>query len=474
MITYISINGFKTFRNFEMFFSPFTVIAGTNASGKSNLFDAMSLLSDLATDNSIQKVLASQRGNLDELFTLFDNGQRSEEMTFVVEMLVNPVVVDEWGQTANLSITRLRYELSLRKIGLEEVAIIHEALLPVRKKNDVWADYLPDSTDTFWRPIQKGVRKKPFMSVSAVENGKYQVDIFDNNKDYLIKTPSKGLSIKKPNVLIIGSSSKTIISRFDNVDNPHLLAARQEMMSWRFLHLNPTDLRLPSIKSDMSFDLDASGRNMASTLVRLKKEDPYNLNIISRLIRKFIPDYVGIDVREEADGSRYIVYVEDRKHRDYSSRVLSEGTLRILALCILAVDSHHSGLLCFEEPENGVHPSRLAVMAELMQQLSSDFQNTELKLRQVIVNTHSPRFVEEVFKLKNVLSLVVLARRVASVINEGPIKTMLQTTRMTPVVSDGKHVFPLCDQPSVSELSLNRQDMQRYLNRMSIDDLLDK
>lgn len=95
-------------------------------------------------------------------------------------------------------------------------------------------------------------------------------------------------------------------------------------------------------------------------------------------------------------------------------------------------------------------------------------------LRQVIVNTHSPRFVEEVFKLKNVLSLVVLARRVASVINEGPMKTMLQTTRMTPVVSDGKHVFPLSDQPSVSELSLNRQDMLRYLNRMSLDDLLDK
>ncbi|MEW5818300.1 MAG: AAA family ATPase, partial [Spirochaetota bacterium] len=39
MITHIKINGFKSFQNFEMSFTPLTVIAGVNASGKSNLFD---------------------------------------------------------------------------------------------------------------------------------------------------------------------------------------------------------------------------------------------------------------------------------------------------------------------------------------------------------------------------------------------------------------------------------------------------
>lgn len=42
MITYIKIKKFKSFHNFEMEFRPFTVIAGANASGKSNLFDALS------------------------------------------------------------------------------------------------------------------------------------------------------------------------------------------------------------------------------------------------------------------------------------------------------------------------------------------------------------------------------------------------------------------------------------------------
>ena len=94
MITYIKIDGFKTFKNFEMYFSPFTVIVGVNAAGKSNLFDALALLSELASGNSIQKVLSSQRGELRELFTLFDNGKRAKEMSFVVEMLVNQRKVD--------------------------------------------------------------------------------------------------------------------------------------------------------------------------------------------------------------------------------------------------------------------------------------------------------------------------------------------------------------------------------------------
>ena len=48
MLTYVKISGFKSFHDFEMEFTPFTVIAGANASGKSNLFDALSLLSRLA------------------------------------------------------------------------------------------------------------------------------------------------------------------------------------------------------------------------------------------------------------------------------------------------------------------------------------------------------------------------------------------------------------------------------------------
>lgn len=457
MITYIKIDGFKTFKNFEMYFSPFTVIAGVNAAGKSNLFDALALLSELASGNSIQKVLSSQRGELRELFTLFDNGKRAKEMSFVVEMLVNPTVTDEWNQSEKVSVTRLRYEVALRHVGVDNVEIIRESLSPIRKKDDKWASYLPNKTDSHWRPAMKRTRQKPFLSFNFDES--VTVSIYDNDEGKIDNMTTSG-------------SNLTFISRFSKCDTPHLLAARMEMMSWRFLHLNPDDLRTPSFKSESMFDLDSTGKNLAATLNRLKKEDEYNLVVISQLIRKFIPDYIAINVKEELDGSRYVLYVKDRRHEEFTSRVLSEGTLRIIALCVLAVDNHHSGLLCFEEPENGIHPMRLEVMANLMEQLSSDFMNTELKLRQVIVNTHSPRFVEEVFKLRNQLCTVVLTRRVTSIINESEEKKMLQSTRMTPIVSDGEFVYPLASQYPAPDLKLTRQEMMRYLNKTTLTDIL--
>lgn len=60
MITRIKITGFKSFHNFEMIFTPLTVVAGVNASGKSNLFDALHLLSRLA-ETDLKTAFSEQR-----------------------------------------------------------------------------------------------------------------------------------------------------------------------------------------------------------------------------------------------------------------------------------------------------------------------------------------------------------------------------------------------------------------------------
>jgi hypothetical protein len=45
-------------------------------------------------------------------------------------------------------------------------------------------------------------------------------------------------------------------------------------------------------------------------------------------------------------------------------------------------DRQHTGLLCFEEPENGIHPFRIEAMARLLKELTVDFKDTEMPLRQ--------------------------------------------------------------------------------------------
>ncbi len=94
MITYIKVTGFKSFHEMEMEFSPFTLIAGVNASGKSNLFDALQLLGRLAVTDNIRSAFSEQRGEFLELFTQYGVNEYAKEMSFALEMLVPRTVKD--------------------------------------------------------------------------------------------------------------------------------------------------------------------------------------------------------------------------------------------------------------------------------------------------------------------------------------------------------------------------------------------
>lgn len=99
MITKIEISGFKSFSGFSLEFTPFTLIAGTNASGKSNLFDALKLLSNLAfSDLRTAFSFPEQRGSIDELFSLYSKEKTISTMSFAVELLVNRKIQDNWGE----------------------------------------------------------------------------------------------------------------------------------------------------------------------------------------------------------------------------------------------------------------------------------------------------------------------------------------------------------------------------------------
>ena len=102
MITKLEISGFKSFRDFSIDFSPFTVIAGKNASGKSNLFDALELLSRCA-DYDLRTAFPERRGTIAEQFTLLDNDAHSDRMSFAVELLLERTVKDNWGRIADLN-----------------------------------------------------------------------------------------------------------------------------------------------------------------------------------------------------------------------------------------------------------------------------------------------------------------------------------------------------------------------------------
>lgn len=453
MITKIKINGFKSFHNFEMTFTPFTIIAGTNASGKSNLFDALELLSKLAEFDNIKKALQSQRGDFLELFSMYDKGIYADLMEFEVEMLVNQKVKDAWGNEATLKYTRLQYQLKLKRFisssGLDDIVVIHEKLINLKKDNeDKWIKIIPKDKIELWRPKVEGNRGgKPYLD-TIKKNGIDTVVIHQDG--------SKGTFRQIP----IVNANRTVLSSIDNVDFKHVLAAKEEMKSWKFLQLNPDDLREPTSKSNGEDEITSSGKNLAATLYRISLNNDFALKEISRKLNKFLPQFIDVKVFDDKENRQFIIKLIDVDKKEYTSRVLSEGTLRILTLCILEYDDHFGSLLCFEEPENGIHPARISTMLDLLADLSTDFLDNDLPLKQVIVNTHSSVLVGNFWtnysddKNKSLWFSKMVTK--IDFIDKNKIK--FETTKLSPV--DKNFIAELFPDRKVSIL-----DVQAYLDK---------
>lgn len=456
MITKIKINGFKSFHNFEMTFTPFTVIAGTNASGKSNLFDALILLSKLAETDNIKRALSEQRGEFLELFTMYDLNRHSEMMEFEVEMLVNKKVKDAWGNEAILKYTRLRYHIKLKrfinKSGLDDVELIYESLVNLKKnKDDEWVQYIPKSYIENWIPKVEGNRGKPYLDTIKVND----IDTVSIHQD-----GSKGGSIRH---IPLVNANRTVLSSIDTVDFKHILAAKEEMRSWKFLQLNPDDLREPTSKNNGEDEISQTGKNLAAALFRISQNNIFAIGEISRKLNQFLPNFIEVKIVDDKENRQYIIKLIDVDKKEYTSRVLSEGTLRILTLCILEYDDEFSGLLCFEEPENGINPQRVSTMLDLLTDLSSDFSDDQAPLRQVIVNTHSPVLVGNLMKnYKNdELKILWFSQMRISIINVDTKKYKIETTKIV-----------LSEKTELATLFKDRvtfSDIQDYLNMGKFD-----
>ena len=456
MITYLKINGFKSFHNFEMEFTPFTVIAGANASGKSNLFDALTLLSRLAETDNLKRAFSEQRGEFIELFTQYNDDKYASEMEFIVEMLVNKNIKDAWGNESKLKYTRLRYELSIKRVtnssGIQDLIVSKENLLKLNHQEDNWViGMIPKKSLEYWRPkVGTGKRGIPYIET-----------VNENNLD-IIQVPQDGTTGNKRR-FPLSNATRTVLSSFDTVDFPHVLAAKEEMKSWKFLQLNPEDLRQATSKNNGEDIISVSGKNLAAALYRIKQKDKYSLKEISRKLNTFLPNFIEVDVVDDNENKQYLIKLKDVDKKEFSSRVLSEGTLRILALCILEFDEKHSGLLCFEEPENGIHPFRIKTMTELLKDLSVDFNEIDVPLRQVIVNTHSPVLVGnmEIWKDDKNVSIWYAQMR-TSISNSYDDRLKINSTKISPVLKDN----------SMQQLKMIFSEQDRKLTLAIVNDYL--
>ena len=385
MLTRIEIDGFKSFENFSVDLAPFVAILGTNAAGKSNLFDAIQLLSNLA-GQGVSEAIKGLRGEPMELFRRTASG-RSKRMRFAVEVLLDPNLRDPWGSPVDVSHTRLRYEVELewREVGLgiPRVQVAYERAVAISRSDDRW-EPAKKATKAFRNRHLKYGRTKTLLTTEQQE-GNLNFKIHHDGKQGRVRPAS--------------AAEATVLSSITNAEFPHLFALREEQRSWRLLQLDPALLRrpVPATADDL---LRPDGGNLAAVLARIKAETRSEarpmgaLSDIAADLNALIPGVRSLDAELDKAASEYRVDLTMRDGLPFSSRVVSDGTLRILALLTLLHDPRHRGLVCFEEPENGVHPARLKQLVRRLQAMVTrpdEFEDgDEAPLSQLLLNSHSP------------------------------------------------------------------------------------
>lgn len=338
-------------RDLEVDLSGVTVLFGPNAAGKSNVIDALQVLSRIATERTIEEALGPPvRGFPIEMFSLPQGG--------VAELLEKDSA-------------RFSLQADIERPG-------------------------SDRRNRFRYGIEVGVVPRTGTLTNAGE--------------YLTRLTRAGEPTGTPRIEREGELFRIRANRqghprhreaplnYALVSDPTLTSpyfrdidtTRAELSSWRSYYFDPSAaMRSAAPPSEVS-DIGPRGEHLAAFLYRLKQEWPERFDATTRAVRQVIPSIRQIDV--ELDSRRgtleLVVYQEGVR---FSSRIVSEGTLRILALACIALSPIPAGLIAVEEPENGVHPRRIELVARFLMETA--------RRTQVVVTTHSPTFLAEMLRM---------------------------------------------------------------------------
>lgn len=410
MLTRLKVSGFKNLVDVDVRFGPFTCVAGPNGVGKSNLFDALRFLSALASYPLMEAAASvrDQDSRTADVRSLFHRaGDRyAATMSFEAEMLVPRTAIDDLGQEARASITFLRYalELAFRQTGDRlspgDLEIVKEELVHISQRDALKHLLFPHSAKHWRESVVQGRRTNaPFIS-TQVEGGKRII--------YLHQDGGAGGPLPRP----AANLPRTVLSVANAAESPTVLVARREMEAWRMLRLEPAALRRPD-EFAAPARLGTDGSHLAATLYRLAQgagerkgddlgEDAQMVRTYSRIayhLYGLVEDAREIYVDRDEKRELLTLYAKDDSGTPHPAWALSDGALRFLALAVLEMDPETQGLMCLEEPENGIHPARIPAMLELLRDIAADTRmptGPDNPLRQVIVNTHSPAVFQQV------------------------------------------------------------------------------
>ncbi len=173
--------------------------------------------------------------------------------------------------------------------------------------------------------------------------------------------------------------------------------ARHCLYSIRAYSLDPTVIATP-VALESNVELGEHGEKLAAVLTDLRDSSPERFELLNQEFSRWIPEFDQIQFQTVGKGLRSIFFrTRDGGHKIPAYDV-SHGTLLALCMLALAYLPDPPRLICFEEPERGIHPRLLRDVKEAMYRLSYPESFNEARDPvQVLATTHSP-YLLDLFK----------------------------------------------------------------------------
>ena len=374
MLKRIHIKGYKSLADVEVELSPLSLLFGPNAAGKSNFLDALQLLSKIATSRTLKEAFdPPYRGKPLESFAMGENGIRGlldqDRLSFSIEADLE--LSESLVRNVNRDIQDMRRPSSDSRVegGGNTPGRVRERNLRYRVE----------------------IEMVPRTGVLRVTD-EYLAALNANGQPTKRRLPFFERKDEKIHLRLEGQAHPTDFDRY--LDHtilsmphypphyPHITAARRELENWLFFYFEPRErMRAPGPVKEVRH-IGLMGEELAAHLNTLKAFKPQQFEAIEKAAHLLLPDVDGIEVEVSSLGEVELSLRENNV--PIPARVLSEGTLRMLGILALTGADEPPSLVGFEEPENGVHPSRIGLIADFLR------TRRDIGATQYIVTSHSP------------------------------------------------------------------------------------
>ena len=350
MLESFIIKDFKSYSEATLKLSPLTVLVGANASGKSNALEAIRFLSWLAQGQKLSslqyKINQDEqvvRGHIRDLF-------RHNEASFTLGCSLYRYV--------DLSISfdlRTNDELHIR----EEICLLNDKLLyrTIKPTKEIATDILVEYQDFFQED-----KKLPTIICTDQQAVFTQLGTAARFADEYTKA--------KKNIPFV---SKNIEKQLANI---------------LFLDPLPNKMRDYSFLSDKK--LRGDGSNLSAVLYHLWNDVKNQKNILSFIQSLPEQNIKTIDFLKGPRGEVMLQLVETfgNTERKIDASLLSDGTLRVLAIASALLSAPDGSIVIIEEIDNGVHPNRAKKLLESINNIAHE------KGLKILISSHNPALLD--------------------------------------------------------------------------------